>query len=471
MHKRLFLAAMLASSIPAFAQSSYWIANRASSDIMRVSEWGSVLERVATPTTLRGCTTAPDGKVWVVRFIQTTFDIYDPATQVFTPITLPSGSAFAVAFDAAGNGWVTNGASAVHQYDAAGNFLQTVTLPLGSALGITVDSQGNKWIAHRVSPASVTRIDAGGVVTNFPITGAPSALLPGGVIADYRGIAQPSHIWVTGDSSSTVCELDANGATLNVYPVTLSSSGIATPTFDRAGRIWLSTFATGTVVQMDQTNGSVLQSLTFTPNNIAITTDNFGRIRATSRVTFSGVGPPCEVRRLDPATGALEIPTLLQFGAFNAAGTQWSLSTQWQYCLVVNQLGDLDNDGEANVTEVVNGTAPNDAGSNSTFAIESFGSTLNGSTPAFQVVANATQLWVTGFSLGLVPPTPVPGFGGNLRIDLTTLVSTAAGVGNASLPIAIPANPALAGFEFFAQGVTFNGAGFDFRNVTGMKVW
>jgi len=39
------------------------------------------------------------------------------------------------------------------------------------------------------------------------------------------------------------------------------------------------------------------------------------------------------------------------------------------------------------------------------------------------------------------------------------------------VPIAIPSNPGLVGFEFFAQGVTFNGVGFDFRNLTGMLVW
>ncbi|HEU4420360.1 MAG TPA: hypothetical protein VFT55_15590, partial [Planctomycetota bacterium] len=120
---------------------------------------------------------------------------------------------------------------------------------------------------------------------------------------------------------------------------------------------------------------------TFLPSNGSVTTDNFGRIRLSSRITFSGVGPPCEVRRVNPFTGALEISTKLQFGASVGIGTQWWLNTQFQYCLVANQLGDLDGDGEANFSEVLNGTSPTDARSNSQFSVESFGVTQNGNTP------------------------------------------------------------------------------------------
>ncbi len=470
MNKSLAIAAALTTSLPLAAQSSYWIANRASADIMRVSEWGSVIERVATPTTLRSCTTAPDGKVWIVRFGATTIDIYDPATATFSTTVSPLGSPYQIAFDAAGTAWVTNGGSALHNFAANGTFLQTIPMPFGSTLGITIDGLGNKWVAHRVAPASVTRVDAAGVVTNFPITGA-TTLLPIGPVADYRGPGQPSHIWVTGDSANQLAEIDgATGATLNLYAVPTTSTAYP-PTFDKNGRIWVSSFGNGTVVQIDQTNGSVLQSVILASSNNAITTDNFGRIRTSARVTFSGVGPPCEVRRLDPTTGALEIPTKLLFGAFSATGTQSQLSTQFQYSLVVDQTGDLDGDTEANLSEILNGTSPTDPTSNSNFRVESFGSTLNGNTASFEVLGNPAQLWIVGFAGALIAPTPVPGFGGNLRLDLSTLVTTAAGIGSASVPIAIPANPALAGFEFFSQGVTFNGASFDFQNVSGILVW
>jgi streptogramin lyase len=462
---RLALA-IAGTCLPALAQESFWIANRASNDIMRVSSWGSVLERVATPTALRGSTTAPDGKVWIVRFIQATVDIYDPATTTFTPVTLPSGTAFQIAFDAAGHAFISNSASAVHEYDAAGTFVQTHTLSAGAALGITVDAQGNKWVAHRVSPASVSRIEPNGTVTNFPIVGA--TMQPTAIMADYRGILQPSHIWVVGDGTPQLAELDSAGATLAVYLLPAASAGSLT--FDRNGDIWVGHFnASGTLHHVDETSGAILATYTLPPSINGLATDTHGRILATVRVTFSGVGPPCELRRVDPATGTIEIPTQLQLGGFAASGTQAAVSTSWQYGLVVAPVGDMDGDGESNVSEILNGTSPTDATASSTFRLESFGSTLNGSTPAFEV--QSTLLWVVGFSLGLVPPTPLPGFGGSLRLDLTTLVTTAAGLGNGSIPIAIPANPALAGFEFFAQGVVWTGSTFDFRNVSGMRVW
>src|SRR5688572_5441188 len=100
MTSRLVLA-IAGLCMPALAQETFWIANRASSDIMQISAWGSVLQRVPTPTTLRHAVTAPDGKVWIVRFIQATFDIYDPVANTMTPIASPAGSISNIAFDAA----------------------------------------------------------------------------------------------------------------------------------------------------------------------------------------------------------------------------------------------------------------------------------------------------------------------------------------------------------------------------------
>jgi streptogramin lyase len=451
------------------AQTSYWIANRTTNDIMRVSEWGSVLERVLTPATggVRSCVRAPDGKVWVVRFIQTTFDIYDPVTQTFAQFTSPNGSVSNIAFDAAGTAWVTTNLNVVHQFDANGLFLQTINLPVNNAQGITIDGLDNKWIAHRIAPASVTRVDAAGVATNFPITGAAGAFLPIGPIADYRGAGQPSHIWVTGDSATSLAEIDgATGATLNVYTMPMASVGYP-PTFDLLGRIWVGSLGNATMVQIDQTTGAVLNTVTLGPNNGWITTDNFGRIRATSRTTT----PPCEVRRYDPITGALEIPTKLTFGGFNAAGTQAALSTQFQYSLVVAPNGDLDNDGVPNALEVLNGGSPTDATSTPGFRVESFGVTQNGSTPTIDVLTGPGQLWLVGFATALIAPTPVPGFGGNLLLDPTTLLTTTAGIGSASSPLTIPADPSLIDLQLFVQGVTFNGIGFDFQNVSGLLIW
>jgi streptogramin lyase len=457
-------AAVALTSLMAIAQESYWIANRASSDIMRITSFGKVLERVATPTTLRSCTTAPDGKVWIVRFGNATIDIYDPATQTLSTALSQLGSPFQIAFDATGNAWVSGG-TGVQQFTAAGVFVQSYPLTATAPLGITVDADGNKWIAHRATLASVSRIDPAGVVTNYPIVG--TTMLPVSVVADFRGLLTSSRIWVIGDSAGQLAELDVNGATIGVYPLgfTVASS----ITFDRSGYIWVGGTG-GQLARIDPANGSVLNTYTYTPGPISMATDSLGRLRATARVTFSGAGPACETRRIDPATGAIEEPGILTFGGFNAAGTQTAVSTPFQYSLVVAPFGDLDGDGEANFAEIQAGTSPIDATSTSNFRVETFGVTAINNAPTVQVQAAPSTLWVVGYALALTTPTPVPGFGGLLRIDPTTLVNTTAGVGNNSTPIPVPNDPTLAGFEFFVQGVTV-GATLDFQNVSGIRVW
>lgn len=462
LHLLAFAGSLLCSF--AVAQDSYWIANRGSSDIMRVSSWGSVLERVATPTTLRSCTTAPDGKVWIVRFIQPTFDIYDPASGTLTSIPSPGGSPYQIAFDAGGHAWISNGGTSVHEFDAGGNFVQTVALTVGSALGITVDADGNKWVAHRVSPASVSRIDPAGVPTNFPIVGT-ATMLPVTIMADYRGLFTSSRIWVVGDSSSDLAELDVNGTTIGVYPQPATSIGSLA--FDANGDIWVGSYGSGALLQVDAATGNNLNTYSIPPSINGMTVDHYGRLLVTARLAT----PPCELRRIDPATGTVEIPAKLTFGGFNASLTQSAASTAWQYSWVVDPFGDLDGDGEVNWSEVTAGTSPVDAASTSSFRVESFGVTMNGSTPTFEVASPAAQLWLVAYSVALITPSPIPGFGGLLGIDPAGVVLTAAGLGSASLPFAIPTNPAFAGVEFYSQGVTFDGVGFNFQNISGMRIW
>ncbi len=321
MHHRLtlFVPAFLAAA--ASAQETYWIANRASLDIMEVSPWGSIRDRIDMGTSLRSAHVAPDGKVWVVRFIQGTFDIVDPTTRTITPIVAPANP-FDIAFDAQGTAWISASSTAagnfVVNYDANGAHIQTYTMSAPAPLGIAIDTAGNKWIAHRTTPASVSRIDPAGVVTNHVLVGAPSNFLPVRCAADFRGLLQPSHIWVVGDGPSHLFELDENGATLNMYlpPAT----GLANIAVAPDGNIWTGNTA-GTLLELDATNGSVLSTYTQTPSSVlGISFDLGGKLWVTQRLTFSGVGPPCEVRRIDPDTGAIEVPGVLQFGAFSGIG-------------------------------------------------------------------------------------------------------------------------------------------------------
>ena len=144
--------------------------------------------------------------------------------------------------------------------------------------------------------------------------------------------------------------------------------------------------------------------------------------RVVGRISFFlNVGSPCEVRRLDPTTGALELPAVLELGGFGAYATQSALSTPHQYSMVVDPLGDLDGDSEANFAEILSGTSPIDAFSNSIISINSTGATNLGATPSLDVQVAAGELWAMAFGFAAVPAgsgLTFPSIGGELRLDL-----------------------------------------------------
>lgn len=465
----LLLTTALATT--AVAQETYWIANRASQDIMEVSPWGSVLRRIPMNTALRSAHVAPDGKVWVVRFIQGTFDIVDPHTGTITPITAPA-SPFDVAFDDQGTAWMTMG-SLVVNYDTNGVQIQSYTLPLANALGITIDTGGNKWIAHRSSPASVSRIDPTGVIANFPLVGASSTFLPVRAVADFRGLLQPSHIWVVGDGPSHLVELDDSGATLNVYlpPAT----GLANLAVAPDGNLWTGNTG-GTLLEIDEANGSVLSTYQQIPSSVlGIAFDPAGNLWVTQRLTFSGVGPPCEVRRINRTNGAIEVPGVLQFGGFSSVGTQSALSTPYMYSLVAAPFTDLDNDGDVNFSEVQNGTSPTDPLSNIYFHAKTGGVTSVGSTPSIDVATGPSTFWMMTFAFGRVPVGSGytnPAFVGEFGLDpALVLPVTFSGVGSSSRPFAIPNDPSFQGIQFFMQGFHAGPPALSFTNISGLLIW
>ncbi len=470
MFRPLVLPLLAAVTSVAVAQETYWIANRASNDIMEVTPWGSVLQRIAMGTSLRSAHVAPDGKIWVVRFIQGTLDIVDPVTSTITPVTSTLGSPYFIAFDNQGTAWVSGG-TGVQNFAANGTLIQAYPLTATAPLGITIDASGNKWIAHRATPASVSRIDPSGAVVNFPLPGVTTQ--PTALVADFRGLFNPSHIWIVGDGAGELVEVDDQGNLLNIYPTGLTSVGSVT--FDLAGNIWVGSFGGGAVAQIDRTTGATLSAYTLSPSVLGLNFDSYGRLWATARVTFSGVGPPCEVRRVDPASGVIEVPGVLQSGAFAAAGTQSPISTPYQYSLVVAPIGDLDGDGDANFAEIQNGTSPTDPASNGNCHIDSRGAASVGSTPVFDVKAGAGTFWLFALSFGLVPVGSGytnPAFTGELRLDpALALPVTLSGVGNASLPLAIPLDPAFAGLQFFTQGFRVGAGGQAFTNIGGLLIW
>ncbi|MAG58361.1 MAG: hypothetical protein CMJ83_18900 [Planctomycetes bacterium] len=464
----LSLTLLVLMVIGGTATGQMWVANRFSSDIHEVSLSGEILNVANIGTNLRSAHVAPDGKVWVIKFIQSTFDIRNSDGSLFSTVTYGLGNPFDIAFDANGNAWMSGG-SGVQQFDANGTSLATFGLTVGAPLAITIDVMGNKWIAHRVAaPGSVSRIDGvTGAVTNHSLPGT-SNIQPVWVIADSRGLGTDSHIWVIGDGGNSLAEFDIAGNALNNYNVgATGNNGMAV---DAAGNIWIGNFSNGQVNQISPA-GVVLNTIMVSPNVLGLNFDAFGRLWVTSRVSFSGP-TPSEVRRLDSATGALEVPAQVGLGAGSA------LSTGWHHALVVDSTGDADSDGDPNLIEVLNGTSPYDSQSNSFSSLLASGPTSIGSVFTLTGLTAPTNL--TGIAVSTAPADPgltFPGVGGALLLDPASLILAGTSPilltlpGAFVLPVAAPNDPNVIGTNLYTQGLTYGAGPTNFTNSTSVTFW
>lgn len=444
------------------AQETYWVANRTSVDLNEINTAGKVIRTISlspTVTGLRSAHVAPDGKVWVVAFITSTFLIVDPTTATVTPITSASGNPYDIAFDAAGHGWISGGASVV-EYDANGAVLASYPMLAGSPLGISIDGAGNKWIAHRTTaPGSISRIDPSGVVTNYPL--ASGNMSPTRCYADYRGILAPSHIWVIGDNAPQLAEFDDSGTFLNLYTYSGSIGSIAQ---DASGDLWLGDFgATANLFRIDPATGAVRSNFNSPPSVLGVAVDGFNRIWTTARIS----APPCEVRRIDETSGTMEVAAPV------GTGTQSALSTRMQYAMVVDPFGDLDGDGVANLFEATGGSSPFDGCSTNITSLRTTGVTHISNTATIELTAVAGSASVLEFGTRALPTGAgirIPGIGCALQLDPAWMGGLLAVVGSGSIPVAIPNNPVLVGLDVYAQALTF-GATMQFSNLTALRIW
>lgn len=462
---RFGIAAVALASV-VVAQDPYWVANRNSNTLSLVRPWGSVGQTVTTATALRRVVVAPDGKLWVVRFIQSQFDIHDAAGVLLTTVTNPTGSVYDVAFDKFGHAWVSGGTQ-VHEYDANG-VLQPTLYPLAATagLGISVDADGNKWIAHRVSPGVLSRIDAvTGVVTSYPVSA--TAMLPTVAYADYRGVGVSSHVWVIGDSSGLVAEFDATGTQLNTYSSTLTS--IASFAQDAVtGDYFIGSFGSGGIARMTAA-GVVTGVIANGGPCLGLNFDSFGRLLSTTRFTAPVLS---EVRRWDVTSNTLEVITAV------GLGTQSPASTRRDFALIVDPLGDADGDVIPNANEILAGTSPWDPQSNALTSLNTVGPTASGSTFGISVLQSVGGATAIGASTGTTSPgLTLPGIAGALFLDtglflldpvtLSPILFTL--YGPTVLPITIPAG--LGGTLVFLQGLTVDLGGVQFTNMSGVYVY
>ncbi|HLU39559.1 MAG TPA: hypothetical protein VK081_09245 [Planctomycetota bacterium] len=445
------------------AQETYFVAARTARTISEVSSCGTVINTIPMTTDLRSCHVAPDGKIWVVRFIQSQFDILNPDGSVFATVTFSLGSPYDIAFDAAGHAWVSGG-SGVEEFDANGNSLGAIPLATASPLGITVDSDGNKWIAHRISPpGAVTKIDAlTRQPTTFPLTN--SQVQPTRIVADFRGTGVPSHVWVVGDGTSgELIEVDSTGTQVASHVVAAGGQfGSVIADIDRTlgtvRNIWVGDFRSGRVHQVDAASGTTVNTYIVSTDVLGLAIDGFGNLWATTRTTP-------QVVRIDPVNGTLEV------AADVGAGVQAALSTRYHHATVVDPHGDLDGDGVSNLLEVVSGVSPFDSCSQLHASLSIDGPTSLGSTPVLNVTGASSNVTAVAFSLGRGPAVSVPGIGCAFRMDMNTLVPSSVIVpGAATVPFPIPNNPRLVGLGLHMQGLA-GPASFTFTNVVCVKIY
>ncbi len=445
-----------------------WVANRTSSDLTKVSLGGQSLQTAPMGTNLRRCKVAPDGKIWVIKFIQATFDLRNADGSLFLTVTSALGSPYDVAFDRNGTAWVSGGTGVVN-YDANGVLIASYPLPALSPLGITIDADGNKWIAHRIAaPGSVSRIDAvTAAITNHPGP-AGSNIQPTNIIADFRGVGVSSHLWVVGDSGTTLLEYDAAGNPLGAYPIAASLGSLAT---DASGIIWAGSFGNGSVYRFDPTTSTILGSFSVPPAVLGLSFDSFGRLWATVRLASPAAS---EVRRVDKLTGALEV------GSTVGIGTQTALSTRFEQALVVDQLGDADLDGDVNAVEAAFGTSPFDGQSSSATSLLLSGPTALGATCTLTLTTPPTSLSFLAASTSIVPGgIPLPGVTGVLWLDPATILLDPATNGPLILTIpgsfsasfALPGAPVPAGTTFHFQVATTDGVTTRMSNQTCAKLY
>jgi len=458
--------AAIAALAPAqsFMEDVLWVASRGAVNLTKLSRYGERLDVVDMTYNgfgLRRVHRHPNGNLWLINYITNTFTILDRNGKLIKNVPT-AGTAYDVAFDKQGDGWMSmSNLGTVEQYDAAGNLLQSYAVGT-NPLGVTVDYNGDVWVAHRNNaPSFITKITpATAKWNNFPLP-ATSKMMPTMILADFQGFGKPSTIWVGGDRSNELVQFDTNGAVLNTYyPY---PSGYPTGlTIDRDNNIWV-TSSTYDVVRMRSTDGKILVTFKLGSSVGGVAMDSIGRPWVVDRYATA---TESAILRHGLSSGLLEAAVPVgsnTYGIIDAAG--------FHYAYVVNPFGDADADGAANVTEILLGSSPYNPLSSPSLGVDTNGSYRIGG--ACTLDANSTTAGVLGVFMGLKrgPGYTIPGVGGQLLLDPTRIVGFTSFPAPGSLPLAIPNDPILVGGVIQMQGVFIDPAmTARFANLTGVAI-
>ncbi len=416
------LAAALLSPLTAQDLDVYWQANRKSKDVTKISACGEVLltvdlsKNIPTGQTssaeLRSAHMAPDGTVWIVNFSRPYFTLLDSNGKILQNVSTNSkGSPYTIAFDRAGNGYISNPGSNVEMYDKTGKYVKDFKIG-GVALGLTIDSSGAIWAAHRTGPPSkITKIDPGkGTWVDFAFP-STTKTLGGFIVAGYNGLAQKSDIFVCGDRTSELLHFDNAGKLLSTITLDATSTQVMPITIDVNNNVWVGNWGNGKIYKYDPSQKKVVATLSNRPNVLGLAIDSHGRLLATTRVSFAGP-TKSEVRRYNINTNILEQVTVVGIHAGSPA------SSGFHRALVLDPFGDADGDKAVNFAELTKGTAPFDSQSNSRADLKIVGSNKAGSTVEIHVGGLTGSQAVVGLSTKrLTMPLVNPAWVGALRID------------------------------------------------------
>jgi len=228
-----------------------------------------------------------------------------------------------IAFDAAGNAWVTNqGSNTLTVVSSLG--VPAAASPfsnngLNSPVQVAIDTNGNSWVANS-GDSSVSEFDNNGTVVSGSPFGLTNSDTAGALAIDATG-----NLWVASPITSDVTRLASTGGGTSL----ITGSGLATPSgvsLDQSGNAWIANLGANSVTILDHT-GTPLVNSPITGRGIdrpvAVSIDGAGNawisnLRGSSLTVLDHTGAPLSG---SPFTGGgIAIPVGT---AFDGAGNVW----------------------------------------------------------------------------------------------------------------------------------------------------
>lgn len=227
-----------------------------------------------------------------------------------------------IAFDAAGNAWMTNqGSNTVALVSSLG--VPVAGSPFSSngvnvPMQVAIDIHGNAWVANS-GGSSVSEFDNSGNVA----TGSPFSLANSDA-AGALAIGATGDVWVASPTTSDVTMLASGGSSSLI-----TGSGIAAPygvSVDQSGNAWIANFGANSITILDHT-GTPLVNSPITGNSmdrpVAVSIDGSGNAWVSNRhgsslTVLDHTGAPISGSPFIGGGIAMPVAT-----AFDGAGNVW----------------------------------------------------------------------------------------------------------------------------------------------------